>query len=76
MIVLTTATAANGLRAMVDGPSGHDALDAAMFWVGLLFVLTPLTIISAVAGYLWWRRKHPPAADDAAIAASDRTLPR
>ena len=39
-------------------PSQHDMLDASMFWVGLLMALTPLVLIGAVLGYLWWSRRR------------------
>lgn len=38
--------------------TAHDRLDSAMFWVGLSFVMTPLTIGGIVLAYLRWKRRH------------------
>ena len=37
----------------------HDAMGQAMFWVGALFVFTPLVVAGLVIGiWLWGRRKE------------------
>lgn len=37
----------------------HDAADLAMFWVGMLFVFTPVTFFGVIFG-VWWhqQKKH------------------
>lgn len=55
------------LPPVFDGMSEHGRLDAAMFWVGALFVFTPIIIGSSVLGYIWWSRRKrttPPAANE------------
>lgn len=47
---------------LIQNPSQHDMLDASMFWVGLLMVLTPLVLIGSVLGYLWWTKRRRSAA--------------
>lgn len=41
----------------VRDTSAHRGLDDAMFWVGLAFVATPLTVGLGVAAYFWWKRR-------------------
>jgi hypothetical protein len=33
-------------------------MDDAMFWVGALFVLTPLILTAIVVGSIWLQRRH------------------
>lgn len=35
----------------------HDAADLAMFWVGALFVFTPLAFFGVILGVWWYQRK-------------------
>jgi hypothetical protein len=35
----------------------HDAADLAMFWVGALFVLTPMTFFGVILGVWWYHQK-------------------
>ena len=35
----------------------HDAADLAMFWVGVLFVFTPITFFGVIFG-VWWYQRH------------------
>lgn len=35
----------------------HDAADLAMFWVGALFVFTPITFFGVVIGVWWYQQK-------------------
>ncbi len=36
----------------------HDAADLAMFWVGALFVFTPITFFGVIIGVWWYQRKR------------------
>ncbi len=36
----------------------HDPIHGAMFWVGALFVFTPLVLASIVVGVWWWGRRR------------------
>jgi len=36
----------------------HDAADLAMFWVGALFVFTPLVFFGIVIGVWWYQQKR------------------
>ena len=38
----------------------HTALDQGMFWVGALFVFTPIIFAGIVLGVWWYGKKHPP----------------
>lgn len=46
----------------------HSKLDDAMFWVGALFVFTPIVVAVCVFGYMYWHKRRrgpePPAKDD------------
>ena len=47
----------------------HDAADVAMFWVGALFVATPITFFGVIFGVWWHQRKKndkdsPPGAQN------------
>ena len=35
----------------------HDAADLAMFWVGALFVATPITFFGVILGVWWYQQK-------------------
>lgn len=35
----------------------HEAMDAAMFWVGALFVFTPILVVATVIFTTWYLRK-------------------
>ena len=35
----------------------HDALEAGMFWAGLLMALAPIVFAGAVIGVWWFHRK-------------------
>lgn len=35
----------------------HDAADLAMFWVGALFVFTPIAFFGIVIGVWWYQQK-------------------
>jgi hypothetical protein len=35
----------------------HDAADLAMFWVGALFVFTPITFFGVIFGVWWYQQK-------------------
>ncbi len=35
----------------------HDAADLAMFWVGALFVFTPITFFGVILGVWWYQQK-------------------
>ena len=37
----------------------HTALDQSMFWVGALFVFTPIIFAGIVLGVWWYGKKHP-----------------
>lgn len=47
------------------GLPSHSKLDDAMFWVGALFVFTPIVVAISVFGYMYWHRRkrdrNPPA---------------
>jgi hypothetical protein len=36
----------------------HDAADLAMFWVGALFVFTPITFFGVILGVWWYKGKQ------------------
>ena len=36
----------------------HSAMDDAMFWVGALFVLTPIILTAIVVGAIWLQRRQ------------------
>lgn len=36
----------------------HDAVDLAMFWVGALFVFTPILFFGIVIGVRWYQQKR------------------
>ena len=44
----------------------HTALDQGMFWVGALFVVTPIIFAGIVLGVWWYGKKHPPEDKSAA----------
>jgi ACT domain-containing protein len=35
----------------------HDTLSLSMFWVGLLFVLTPMVVAGVIIATIWHNRK-------------------
>jgi hypothetical protein len=35
----------------------HDTLSTSMFWVGALFVFTPILCAGLVLGIWWWQRR-------------------
>jgi hypothetical protein len=35
----------------------HDTLSLSMFWVGLMFVMTPLIAAGVVIAVIWYNRK-------------------
>jgi hypothetical protein len=35
----------------------HDAMSSVMFWVGALFVFTPILVVATVVGTTWYLRK-------------------
>ncbi len=36
----------------------HDAADLAMFWVGALFVFTPIVFFGVILGVWWFQRRR------------------
>lgn len=36
----------------------HDAVEQSMFWVGAMFVFTPVIFAGIVLGVWWYQRKH------------------
>ena len=40
-----------------------DAVSSAMFWVGALFVLTPMVCAGVVIGVWWYQRKKSQASE-------------
>ena len=46
----------------------HDAMGAAMFWVGALFVFTPIVLTGIVIGAIWLqRRRRGPAGPETPV---------
>lgn len=41
----------------------HDAMMSSMFWVGALFVFTPIVCVGAVLFVIWWQRRKNGAGD-------------
>ena len=39
--------------------SHDDVLSLSMFWVGAMFVFTPVIIAGVVIAVIWWGRRHP-----------------
>lgn len=35
----------------------HDAMATSMFWVGAMFVFTPIVCVGAVLLVVWWQRR-------------------
>ena len=57
------------------GLPSHSKLDDAMFWVGALFVFTPIVAAGSVLGYIFWQRRHRramPPADDPPRGGGDK----
>ncbi len=44
----------------------HDAMATSMFWVGAMFVFTPIICVGAVLLVVWWQRRNGGADDSAA----------
>jgi hypothetical protein len=42
----------------------HTILDQSMFWVGALFVFTPIIFAGIVLGVWWYGKKHSPDSQD------------
>ena len=36
----------------------HEVMSDAMFWVGALFVFTPIVLTAIVIGAIWLQRRH------------------
>jgi hypothetical protein len=47
----------------------HDAADLAMFWVGALFVFTPITFFGVILGVWWYQQKKRSAQDSSPQSA-------
>jgi len=41
----------------------QDAVSAAMFWVGALFVFTPIVFASIILGVWWFQRRKKQASE-------------
>lgn len=44
----------------------HEAMHNAMFWVGAMFVFTPLVTAGIVIGVWWWGRRRARPGDERA----------
>lgn len=49
----------------------HDAADLAMFWVGALFVFTPIVFFGIVLGVWWYQQKKRGAGTPGEPGASE-----
>jgi len=55
--------------------SGHDPLEAAMFWVGALLAFLPVLVLSGVLAYVWWKKRALRAAGNGDPARPEGSEP-